>query len=69
MIRLDVASHSLIKPKSDNKSITNTIVIHRGFHMPRKGKGVKRILREEKRLREKKKQGEKSWQYKKKNND
>ncbi len=27
--------------------------------MPRKGKGVKRILREERRLREKKKQGEK----------
>lgn len=34
--------------------------------MPRKGKGVKRILREEKRFREKKKQGEKSWQYKSK---
>ena len=29
--------------------------------MPRKGKGVKRILREERRLREKKKQGEKHW--------
>ena len=27
--------------------------------MPRKGKGVKRILREERRLREKKKQGAK----------
>ena len=32
--------------------------------MPRKGKGVKRILREEKRYREKKKQGKKSWQFK-----
>ncbi len=33
--------------------------------MPRKGKGVKRIIREEQRLREKKKQGRKSWRYKK----
>jgi hypothetical protein len=32
--------------------------------MPRKGKGVKRILKEEKRFREKKKQGKKFWQYK-----
>jgi hypothetical protein len=32
--------------------------------MPRKGKGVKRILREEKRYREKKKQGKKAWQLK-----
>ena len=32
--------------------------------MPRKGKGVKRILREEKRYREKKKQGKKFWQFK-----
>ena len=49
----------------------NTVLIHRGIHMPRKGKGVRRILREEKRLREKKKQGEKSWRYKpkKKNKD
>ena len=29
--------------------------------MPRKGKGVKRIIREEKRFREKKKQGKKFW--------
>ena len=28
--------------------------------IPRKGKGVKRILKEEKRFREKKKQGEKA---------
>jgi len=33
--------------------------------MPRKGKGVKRIIREEKRLREKKKQGKKFWRYNK----
>lgn len=33
--------------------------------MPRKGKGVKRIIREEKRLREKKKQGRKYWRYNK----
>jgi len=32
--------------------------------LPRKGKGVRRILREEKRLREKKKQGKKSWRFK-----
>ena len=32
--------------------------------MPRKGKGVKRILKEEKRYREKKKQGRKFWQFK-----
>lgn len=32
--------------------------------MPRKGKGVKRILREEKRYREKKKQGKKFWHFK-----
>jgi hypothetical protein len=35
-----------------------------GYAMPRKGKGVQRILREEKRYREKKKQGKKSWQFK-----
>lgn len=29
--------------------------------MPRKGKGVRRILREEKRFREKIKQGKKFW--------
>lgn len=34
--------------------------------MPRKGKGVRRILREEKRFREKKKQGDKSWRFKSK---
>ncbi len=33
--------------------------------MPRKGKGVQRILREEKRFQEKKKQGKKSWRLKK----
>ena len=33
--------------------------------MPRKGKGVKRIIREEKRYREKKKQGAKAWRHKK----
>ena len=33
--------------------------------MPRKGKGVKRIIREEKRYQEKKKQGDKSWRPKK----
>ena len=33
--------------------------------MPRKGKGVKRIIREEKRFTEKKKQGKKAWQFKK----
>ena len=33
--------------------------------MPRKGKGVKRIIREEKLLCEKKKQGKKSWCYNK----
>ena len=37
--------------------------------MPRKGKGVKRVIREEKRFREKKKQGEKSWRHKKSNDD
>jgi hypothetical protein len=35
-----------------------------GSTMPRKGKGVQRILKEEKRYREKKKQGKKSWQLK-----
>jgi len=33
--------------------------------MPRKGKGVKRIIRWEKRLREKKKQRIKSWRVNK----
>jgi hypothetical protein len=33
--------------------------------MPRKGKGVKRIIREEKRYHEKKKQSRKSWRHKK----
>jgi hypothetical protein len=33
--------------------------------MPRKGKGVKRIIREEKRFTEKQKQGKKSWRFKK----
>ena len=33
--------------------------------MPRKGKGVKRIIREEKRYQEKKKQGKKAWRHKK----
>jgi len=33
--------------------------------MPRKGKGVQRIIKEEKRFREKKKQGEKHWNPKK----
>ena len=32
--------------------------------MPRKGKGVKRIIREEKRYQEKKKQGKKAWRHK-----
>ncbi|MFW9778341.1 MAG: hypothetical protein ACFFE8_05755 [Candidatus Heimdallarchaeota archaeon] len=35
--------------------------------MPRKGKGVKRIIREERRLREKVKQGEKQKRVKLKN--
>ncbi|MHA1977123.1 MAG: hypothetical protein ACW98I_09510 [Candidatus Hodarchaeales archaeon] len=34
--------------------------------MPRKGKGVQRILREERRFREKKKQGKKFWRVKSK---
>ncbi len=33
--------------------------------MPRKGKGVKRIIREEKRFTEKRKQGKKAWHLKK----
>jgi len=33
--------------------------------MPRKGKGVRRILREERRFREKKKQGKKFWRIRK----
>jgi hypothetical protein len=34
--------------------------------MPRKGKGVQRIIKEEKRFQEKKKQSEKHWDSKKK---
>ncbi|MHA2053449.1 MAG: hypothetical protein ACW99F_07580 [Candidatus Hodarchaeales archaeon] len=33
--------------------------------MPRKGKGVKRIIREQKRFTEKRKQGKKAWKIKK----
>jgi hypothetical protein len=33
--------------------------------MLRKGKGMKRIIREEQRYHEKKKQGRKSWRHKK----